>query len=305
MSYTIFKNAKKDLYDYKIGDLVQMAKHFNVPGTTKRELAKNLVDTIYFANKSEMPSDSQAFRKIGLNEEEYNELEKLMSDISKAFEKYKVRYWMDGGTLLGSIRHRGMIPWDDDVDIGVLDIDEPKLHRAIKSLSKKYGIEWDKDTEPDCRRVIIYNKKTESEFPFAEFFIYTLKKDRTHFRCKEDEESWGEKCYHDIKDLFPLRDYPYGNTTLKGPNNPIPYFNKCYGSDWNDTAYREQSHKGGFYYDDRRVKVTKFDHVGGKNDKQVYNPETGKWIKKGSAEHFKLIKKGYYKVGSKKPMFNQ
>lgn len=287
---------------YTINDLKTMAKYYSIPITSKKEMIKDIITAIYSPQIATMPTDSQAFRKIALNTEEYKELDKFITDVAQALDKHKVRYWMDGGTMLGSIRHRGMIPWDD-IDIGVLDIDEPRLHRALKMLSKKYAIEWDEDTDPDCRRVMVYTRKTKSEFPFAEFFIYKLKNGRTRFRCKEDEEGWGEKCYHEIKHLFPLRDYPYGEATLKGPNNALPYFNKCYGDDWNDTAYREQSHKGGFQYDDRRVKVTKFDHVNSKNDKHVYNPETRKWVKKGSAEHKKLIKKGYYKVGSKQPLF--
>lgn len=307
MNYTIYKLAKKDLISFPKKDLLIIANYLGISthNYSKKELVSIIIDNLYKNEMiAEMPTDTQAFKKIGLTLQEYKDLSILIKDISNALKKEKVRYWMDGGTLLGSIRHRGMIPWDDDVDIGVLDLDEDKLHTALKSLSDKYDIDWDEETDIPCRRVVI-SAKTSTEFPFAEFFIYTIKNGRTHFRCKSDEKDWGKKCYHDLKNLFPLREYPYGDSELLGPNNAIPYFNKCYGNNWNNVAYRQQSHKTGTFYNDRRVKLTNFDHVLSKNDQHVYNPLTNKWIEKGSDEHKQLIADGIYDKSSLKSLFQK
>ena len=88
---------------------------------------------------------------IKLNDEQMKELKALLlemlSDFDKFANEYGINYSLSGGSVLGTIRHNGFIPWDDDVDINIPRADYDKCRKIFQTaLGNKYQLCSPEDT---------------------------------------------------------------------------------------------------------------------------------------------------------------
>lgn len=73
----------------------------------------------------------------------HTELYNILGEIIRVCKKYDISYFVIGGTAIGALYDQAILPWDDDIDIGMLRKDYNRfLEVAPKELSNAYFLSW-------------------------------------------------------------------------------------------------------------------------------------------------------------------
>lgn len=161
------------------------------------------------------------------------ELMQCMLVIDKIFEKNNIWYIIAFGTLLGAVRHRDIIPWDDDIDLFVYFSQINEIENALKELEKNgYTIR---------KTYKLYQVVTKSGNTIDLFLINDendkivrcLTTDNNICKKLDKNALWWWKEYSFNSNLIRNRKrFQFGNLYLWGPTNAMELLKYWYGNDF-------------------------------------------------------------------------
>lgn len=131
----------------------------------------------------------------------------ILRDIDKICRENNISYWIESGTMLGAKRHNGFIPWDDDIDIGMMRKDyERFLELApshlpddlfLQNAQLDSGVEnsWSKVRHKYSKLIEEYNAEYH-EGLFVDIFPYDF------YECNLTDKSYIRKKISEINYLM-------------------------------------------------------------------------------------------------------
>ncbi len=178
-----------------------------------------------------------------LSEVEAKRLYNLLDKIDRVLSKNQVGYWAGRETLLGAIRHGGLIPWDDYLYLFMMDIDTKKLEASKKdfedaglvlhSYFKDFYKIYEKDALP------LENCQSPGEilpfcYPAANLFVMTLEKrheieDTYVHRSFNFYFYWNHERFH-YSQVENISRVPFGPLLIPIPSDPEACLDALFGT---------------------------------------------------------------------------
>jgi hypothetical protein len=167
----------------------------------------------------------------------------ILRDVAEILEAHDLGYFISFGTLLGAVRHGGLIPWDTDTDILIAEEDKQKAIEILrKNLPDSYVVSEDRD-DAIVGNIIRVNL-SKSNTLHVDLFTYI-----------EEEESivFGYQRRFAKKDIFPLQKIPFYDCEIFAPKDIEKQLMTFYGKDYMKYAYKQWA------LDKTKFKIENFD----------------------------------------------
>ncbi|MDH5601049.1 MAG: LicD family protein [Gammaproteobacteria bacterium] len=111
----------------------------------------------------------------------------MLVEFDAICQKHQLQYWLDSGTLLGAVRHKGFIPWDDDIDVSMpLEDYEKFLNVARSNFSSD---------------IFFQTSETDKNFKFDYIKLRSNKARIVEFHEKDKDIKYHQGVFVDI---FPM-----------------------------------------------------------------------------------------------------
>lgn len=159
----------------------------------KREIAKERQENVFYQYKKDKIDITKVPPAQGLLRDIQLANLALLKELAYVCEKNNFKYILDAGTLLGAIRHKGFIPWDDDIDILMFREDYEKIVSAFKNTTRNSDIyaEYHRDKDTNSQYFI---KIKHKKCPFLGVDIFPLDSYGKHLSLKEQLIATNKIC---------------------------------------------------------------------------------------------------------------
>lgn len=129
-------------------------------------------------------------KRLRLNDEQLKKLQHelldLLIELDRICKKHNIPYFLYAGTLLGAVRHKGFIPWDDDIDVAMLRKDYERFKKLVNE-------------ELDKEKYFFQSQETDLHYNWV--FARLRKNNTVYNRAGQEHLNYHKGLFIDI---FPL-----------------------------------------------------------------------------------------------------
>jgi len=147
-----------------------------------------------------------------------------LKDILLEFKRYctmnNIDYFATGGTLIGTVRHGGLMPLDDDIDFGIFNKDTYYFENYNKIMSNSNFY-----IKPIFFGYKLFKKSSNNnnDSVFIDIFVFELKNDKYMIKGGK----WKNEAI-EIDEIYPLLNMKYNNIDISIPNKYIKYLDRAF-----------------------------------------------------------------------------